>query len=455
MLNIRYRDNKVLYSTLMNLAVPIALQGLITSSLNLIDNIMIGQLGEAEFSAVGMANQLFFVFSALLFGFSSGAGAFIAQFWGVKDLLNIRKVLGFSLVFAVSSSLLFFFGSFFFPNKVIQIFSSDPAVIEFGKQYLTIVSFTFIFMAITVPHAAVLKTTEQTKLPMKISAYAFMVNIVLNYILIFGKLGFDPLGVKGAAIATCISRLFEMGLMLYFIYIKGNIVRGKISDLFSFSYSFAKRIIITASPVVVNEALWGLGMASYSVIYGHMGTTEYAALQVSNTIHFIFIMAIFSIGDAALVMIGKELGKKNEASAYIIACKLLQIGVVLGILSGTILALFSPLIIRIFNFTPQGKQFAMVILIIYGCSMWLKLFNGINIIGVFRGGGDTRFAMYTEVLTVWFIGVPLVFFSALILKLPLYMVVIITTFEELIKGIICYRRLISKKWMNNIIHDME
>jgi len=207
--------------------------------------------------------------------------------------------------------------------------------------------------------------------------------------------------------------------MLYFIYIKGNIVRGKISDLFSFSYSFAKRIIITASPVVVNEALWGLGMASYSVIYGHMGTTEYAALQVSNTIHFIFIMAIFSIGDAALVMIGKELGKKNEASAYIIACKLLQIGVVLGILSGTILALFSPLIIRIFNFTPQGKQFAMVILIIYGCSMWLKLFNGINIIGVFRGGGDTRFAMYTEVLTVWFIGVPLVFFSALILKLPL------------------------------------
>lgn len=455
MVNINYKDNKALYSTLINIAVPIALQGLITSSLNLIDNIMIGQLGEAEFSAVGMANQLFFVFSALLFGFSSGAGAFIAQFWGVKDLLNIRKVLGFSLVFTVLSSLLFFFGSFFFPNKVIQLFTNDPIVVEYGKEYLTIVSFTFILMAITIPHAAVLKITEQTKLPMKISAYAFVVNSVLNYILIFGKLGFDPMGVKGAAIGTLISRLFEMALMLYFIYIKGNIVRGKITDLFSFSSSFAKRIIKTALPVVVNEAMWGLGMAAYSVIYGHMGTTEYAALQVSNTVHFMFIMAIFSIGDAALVMIGKELGKQNETSAYTIACKLLQIGVVLGIFSGIVLAFLSPIIVKIFNFTSEGRQFATVILIIYGCSMWLKLFNGINIIGVFRGGGDTRFAMYTESLTVWLIGVPLVFFSALILKLPLYIVVVTANFEEIIKGIICYKRLKSKKWINNIIHDMK
>jgi putative MATE family efflux protein len=454
MVSIKYKENKALYSTLVHIAVPIALQGLITSSLNLVDNIMIGQLGEAEFSAVGMANQLFFVFTSLLFGFTSGAGAYIAQFWGIKDLINIKKVLGFSLFFTILSSTIFFLGSFFFPDKVILLFSKDPAVIRYGEEYLTIVSFTFILMAITISHAAVLKITEQTKLPMKISAYAFLINTVLNYVLIFGKLGFEPMGVKGAAIGTLISRLFEMVLILYFIYIKGNIVRGKISDLFSFSSDFAKRILKTAFPVVANEVLWGLGMASYGVIYGHMGTTEYAALQVSNTVHFIFIMAIFSIGDAALVMIGKDLGRKSEASAYDVACKLLKIGIVSGILSGIFLIIFSPLIVKLFNFTPEGRQYATVILSIYGCFMWLKLFSGINIIGVFRGGGDTKFAMYTEVATVWLVGVPLVFFSALVLKLPLYLVVIAATFEEIIKGIICYKRLKSKKWINNIIHSM-
>ncbi|NLK72323.1 MAG: MATE family efflux transporter [Clostridiales bacterium] len=454
MVNLRYRDNKVLYTSLINISLPIALQWFITSSLNLVDNLMIGQLGEAEFSAVGMANQLFFIYTSLFFGFTSGAGAFVAQFWGNRDLSNIKKVLGFSLIFTFIAGLIFFIASFIFPENVMRIFSKDAVVIEHGIKYLTIVSFTFLLMAITIPHASVLKITEQAKLPMKVSAAAFIINTALNYALIFGKFGFEPMGIQGAAYATIIARLCEMLLMLYFVYVKNNIVRGTFSELFSFNSHFAKRILTTAFPVVVNEAFWGLGMTTYGIIYGHMGTTEYAAIQVSNTIYTLFIMAIFSIGDATLILIGKELGQNNEKQAYANAIKLLSISVILGLLSGIVLIILAPVIVRLFNFTNSGKQFAAVILTIYGSVMWLKIFNGINIVGVFRGGGDTKFAMFTEVFTVWFVGIPLVLTGGLLLELPLFIIVLMAQFEEVAKAIICFTRLKSKKWINNIIHDM-
>lgn len=455
MVNIRLKDNKQFYSSLVNIAIPIAVQSIITSSLNLIDNVMIGQLGEAELSAVGMSNQLYFVQCMLLFGFTSGAGAFIAQFWGQRDLKNIHKVLGFSLLFCIVPSLIFFLVCFIFPQKMIHIFSNDINVLKYGKEYLKIVSFAFLFISITIPHIVVLRITEQTKLPMIISSIAFIANTVLNYIFIFGHLGFQPMGVEGAAIATLISRLLEMILILYFIYVKSNFISCKINTLFSFSVVFAKRILNTALPVVTNETMWGLGMASYAVAYGKMGTTEYAAIQVSNTIHSLFILAIFSIGDAALVMIGKELGKKNNEAAYSMSSKLLVLSILLGIIIGIVLIISSPFIVNFFNFTSDGRRYAMIILMIYGSTMWLKVFNGINIIGIFRSGGDTKFAMFTEVLSVWLIGVPIVFWGALVLKLPVYIVVVMAHLEEIVKGIVCFKRYRTKKWINNIINEIE
>lgn len=455
MVNIRYRDNQQLYSTLINIAVPIALQSIVTASLTLIDNLMIGQLGETELSAVGMANQFYFIHHMLIFGFTSGSTAFVAQFWGNRDLKNIRKVLGFALTMCFIASLLFFLASFLIPQHLIHIFSNDPDVIMNGKIYLKIVSFTFLTMGLAVPHMAVLRATEQSALPMKISILAFLTNIVLDYVLIFGKAGFPALGVKGAAIATLIARILEMSLILYFIYIKSNIISGKFSDFFSYSSNFAKHILRKAIPVVTNETLWGLGMAAYAVAYGKLGTTEYAAIQVSNTIHSLFILAIFSLGDASMVMIGKELGVKNEVKAYETASKLLVITILLGLFSGIILIIFSPAIVDLFNFTDEGKHYATIILMIYGFAMWIKVFNGVNVIGTFRSGGDTKFAMMTEVMTVWLIGVPLVFIGALILKLPVYIVVIMAHIEEVIKGLICLKRFLSKKWINNIIHGIE
>ena len=453
MVNIKYSDNKNLYKKLLNISLPIALSSIIMSSLNLVDNIMIGQLGETELSAVGMANQLTFVHHMLLFGFSSGGGAFISQYWGIKDLKSIKKVLGFTSTVTFLASIIFFSVSFFFPNQIIGLFTDDANVIPYGVEYLRIIAFTFFITSLSVPHVTALRITEQTGLPFKINSFAFVLNTVLNYALIFGNFGFPEMGVKGAAIATLCARLAEFLLIIYFVYFRKNIIAGSIKELFAFSKKFVRRILGTSLPVVTNEIMWGMGMAAYAVAYGKLGTTEYAAIQVSNTIQTLFILAIFSLGDACLVLVGQEIGRDKFDKAYTLATKLLFISVVLGAIFGSLLFVLSPLIVELFNFSDLGKSYALKILMIYSVLMPIKTFNGVNIIGTFRSGGDTKFAMLTEISTIWLIGVPVVFVSALVFHLPVHIVVILSATEEFSKAFICYKRVKSKKWINKLTHD--
>ena len=240
MVNIKYSDNKNLYKKLLNISLPIALSSIIMSSLNLVDNIMIGQLGETELSAVGMANQLTFVHHMLLFGFSSGGGAFISQYWGIKDLKSIKKVLGFTSTVTFLASIIFFSVSFFFPNQIIGLFTDDANVIPYGVEYLRIIAFTFFITSLSVPHVTALRITEQTGLPFKINSFAFVLNTVLNYALIFGNFGFPEMGVKGAAIATLCARLAEFLLIIYFVYFRKNIIAGSIKELFAFEGEFQR-----------------------------------------------------------------------------------------------------------------------------------------------------------------------------------------------------------------------
>lgn len=352
------------------------------------------------------------------------------------------------------TGLFFFTAAFFFPQSVISIFTQDQKVIYFGGQFISIISITFITTSISIPFVTALRTTEQAHLPLKISSCAFIINTFLNFTLIFGKFGFPSMGVIGSATATLIARSVELLLLIFVVVVRKNIVWGTIKDFFSFDFEFCKRVLKNAIPTTINETMWGLGMATYAVAYGRMGTTEFAAFQASNTIHSIFILAIFSIGDAILVLVGKEIGKNHFELAYEKAKKLLKLGVFTGMAAGFVLILVSPLVIQLFNFSQNGRHYISVILLIYGFAMWIKLFNGINIVGTFRGGGDTKFAMILEVACVWLVGVPLVFAGTLVLKLPIYWVVLLAHTEEFIKAIICFARFKSKKWINNLIHGI-
>jgi Na+-driven multidrug efflux pump len=262
------------------------------------------------------------------------------------------------------------------------------------------------------------------------------------------------MGIMGAATALLISRTLELVLVIFVIFVRKNILAGPVREFFAWRKNLVTRVLASALPVTVNETMWSLGMATYNAFYGRMGITEYASIQASNTINQLFILAIFSLGDALLILVGQRIGMGQMEYAFALAKRLLRIGIIVGLISGALLIISSHFIVCLFNFTEEGRYYMLWILAIYGCLMWLKLYGGLNIVGTLRCGGDTRFAMITEIGCVWGIGVPLVFIGVFLTDLPIHFIVMMAQAEEFGKSLICRHRFYSKKWLNNLIKDI-
>ena len=444
-------ENRQLYKKLARIAVPISIQGVVSATLNLIDNLMVGFLGEADLAAVGIASQIYFIHYLILYGFTSGTATFMAQFYGAKDYKNIRKVVGFSIVVAFCVAVVFFVSAFFFTDNILGIYSNDPRIIEMARPYVKIGTACFFFLAFSVPLEMAFKATQQTRVPLIVSTVVFSTNTCLNYIFIFGKFGAPAMGVAGAALATAIARFLEVLISLIFAHRKSNCFHGSYRDFFGWKKEMVLRIVKNSMPTTLNELLWSVGQSMYVAAFSRIGTTAYAAYQAAASINSIFSFAAFSVGDAALSLVGEKLGEGEREQTYILGKKLLKIGTVLGILVGLLLVLAAKPLVGFFSLTALGKTYAFRILVIYGLCMGLNLYNGINITGTLRGGGDTRFAMMAECSCVWLVAVPLAFLASQVLHVPIFIAVLMIKSEEVVKCIILTRRFISKKWVNNVI----
>lgn len=448
-------SNGKLVRMLGAIAAPIAAQSLIGSSLNLIDNLMVGSLGELELNAVGVSVQIFFVYWMLVYGFCSGAATFISQFYGADDFANIRKTTGFAMTVTMGVGILFFAAAMLCPHYILRVFTKFPEVIELGEEYVRCCAPTFLLIAVTQPLTVALRATQQTTVPLAASVLALSTNTVLNYMLIFGKFGAPALGVAGAAIATSIARVVELCLILVFVFGFKNKIAGSFREYFGYNKALAVKIIKNSLPTTINETMWGLGTSMYVAAFARIGITAGAAIQACNTINNIFSMAAFSLGDAVLILVGQRLGENKIREGYEIATKLIKVGLVIGVIMGGCTIVLGRPILSLFDFTPTGEDYAMKILIVYGAAFWLQLYNGIQITGTLRCGGDTRFAMFTEVGTVWLIGVPLAFLSALYFQLPIYFAVLAVKSEEAVKAVFLTKRYLGRKWLKNVINDIE
>ena len=444
-------ENKALFEKLAKIAVPIAIQGVVSGTLGLIDTIMVGFLGEAELAAVGIATQIFFIHYLFLFGFTSGTATFVAQFYGTRDTKNIRKVLGFAIAVAFCVGLFFFALSFFFTEQILRIYSDNPAVIAMAVPYVRVGSITFFFLAVSNPLEMAFKATQQTKIPMMISVMVFSTNTFLNYVFIFGKFGAPEMGVTGAAVATAIARFLEISLSIVFATRKNTGLVGPFSDFIGWNRDMLKRIVKNALPTTCNELFWSIGTSLYVAAFSRIGTTSYASFQAAQSINSIFSFAAFSIGDATLILVGEKLGEGDKEYAYALGKKLLKIGTIFGVLFGLLVVAFAYPMIHLFALSATGKAYGFKILLVYGLTMGLNLYDGINITGILRGGGDTRFAMFAEVGCIWCVAVPLAFAAALWWHLPIYLAVLCVRGNDLVEGIILTKRFLSKKWLNRVI----
>src|SRR6185503_9150440 len=321
-----YRDPEY-FSEVIKIALPIIAQQAMFSLLNMLGVIFVGQKGDASVAAVGLAGQVAFLLNLVHFGIISGAAMFTAQFWGRRDVPNLRRVLGLCLMLALSASLIFFILSQFFPSQILRIYSKDTAVIELGTSYIRTFSWAFIFFAITFSYSFVMRSTGNVKTPSIISVAALILSTFLSYSLILGRFGFPELGIQGAAVAAVIARLLECITLLLTIYAGKSPVAASLRELTNFDAKFFGKVIKPMLPVMLNELLWALGITTYNIIYGRMGTASYAAMNIVNTIEQVAFVLFIGVANATSVLVGNRIGAGKENEAYVYAGRSIGLGI--------------------------------------------------------------------------------------------------------------------------------
>ena len=443
-------QDKKFFSTMLRLAAPIMLQNMVFSSLGLVDGLMIGQLGEDAVAAVGVANQVFFLMQLLLFGISSGTAIFIAQYWGQNDLKRIQSVLGLGLLMSVLGSLIFSAGAIAAPLKVLGIYSTDTALLAQGESYLRVVAISYVFTAITFTFSSALRSTENVRLPMAISLITLSINTLLNYCLILGNFGFPALGVKGAAIATVASRTFETMLLLIITYKQKLPVAARISSFLNYKILPMGNFFKTLLPVIATEIAWSFGIATYNVVYARIGTESIAAINIAATLDRLIFVIFFGLGNACSIMLGNQIGSGKNDIAKDYGKKFLIIGASGAAIFGLLMLTLANPLLSLYKVSTTTIEYTFKILIAMAISLPIRSLNFMLLIGILRSGGDTRFAFIADAGMVWVVGVPLAFFGAFVLELPIYWVYPLVLIQEIVTVSLGLYRFLSGKWIHSL-----
>jgi putative MATE family efflux protein len=452
---IGFFSDREYYQRLVKIALPIAAQSFIMASLNMVGVVMIGQLGAVPLAAVGLANQIFFLLNLMLFGIYTGCAMFTAQLWGVRDIPNIRKVLGFALTLGGCAAAFFMLIAEVFPVFALSIYSLDPAVVAIGSVYLRIIGLSFMLYAISFGYSIVLRSTGDVQTPLIVTLISLSLNTLLSYALIFGKFGFPAMGVVGAGIAVVASRAVELALLLLLTYRKDSPAAGKLRELFSYDRKFAKKVLKPVLPVVANEILWSLGITAYSVVYARISTDSIAAMNIVVSIDQMALVLFNGIGHACAVLVGNRIGAGEEDQAFRYAARTEMLGMLGGVAVGSLVLVSSNLILSLYNVPPLVIEYAHKALIVLGCLLWLRAMNMIMFIGIFRSGGDTRFALILDGVIIWVVGVPLAFAGAFIFNLPVYWVYLLVMSEEITKWCLGVYRFFTRKWIHNLAETVS
>lgn len=455
-------NERMFYKSVLSIGVPVIFQQLLSSCLNMIDTIMVGRLGEISVAAVAVANKLVYVYNLVIFGLCTGLSIFVSQYFGAKEYSKIGKLSGFMYVCALIFGIIFTAVFALFAPNLIGLFVNDSPeivnmVISEGSEYLYIICFSIIIMGLSFAMSSLCRGVMMTKLPLYATVLSVLTNAVLNYVLIFGKFGFPQMGVKGAAIATVIARLAEFLMLVAIIYSpkSNNPIKTNLKNMFTFPKDFTLKLIKTASPVVVNETMWSLAQTAYVAIVGILGASAVAVIQISTTINNMFYSLIQGVSVACSVMVGSSIGAGDFALAKKYAWRFLFIAICVALSCGAVLIIFKGGIVSLFTLEEQTYPIMYKTLNVTACVMGLSMLNNIFIVGLFRSGGDTKFCMYVEALTLWLVGIPLLFVCVKFLNVPVYAAAALMQSDNFIKMFICFNRFVKGKWINRVIETND
>lgn len=450
-MNLSFFKDKAFIRQMLSLAIPVAFQQFISAGLNMVDVLMVGQLGETSIAALGLANQIFFLLIIFLFGITSGMAIFTAQFWGKRDVESIHKVMGISLTVSTLAGLLFSLAAILIPETILRFYTDDAAVIALASGYLRIVGVSYVFTAIVTSYYAVLRSITYVKLTVVVSVIALILKSILSYLLIFGIGGLPALGVRGAAYATAFGWILQLILILASIYALQTPLAVNPRYFFRFTRAFLFRVLGTAMPAAVNEVFWSVGITTYNAVYAHISTGAMAAVQINASIEEIAFVLFIGLGNACAIMIGNEIGEGKSDLAFEHSRRFLIIILLLALILGVGVLFVRAPVVGLYEISPEVAESAKKLMTIFALTIWLRSINFILFVGALRAGGDTKFAMFMEIASIWLVGVPAALIGGFVLHLPVEGVYLMVLSEELVKSFVITRRFISRKWIHDLV----
>lgn len=445
----KFIGTREFYRLALAVAVPLMIQQLITSSVNLVDNLMVGQLGDAALGGVASVNRFYIIATYGTNGVLAAAAIFIAQFYGARDEERMRQSFRFSLISAYAIMIPFFLLGILMPDYIVRFFTGDTEIIALGAAYMRLAAYTFLPMALSLSISSAMRAVGETRIPLVISAGAVLTNTLLNYCLIFGNFGFPRLGVEGAAIATLIARCLEASALLFVLWRFEFAFKTKMAQLFHVPLDLAKTILIKAAPLALNEVLWSLGMATLFKFYSTRGPEVMSGYSIATTISDIFFVLFSGMAAATTVMVSQPLGANKLDEARDHGYQLMGFSMMLSALFAVLMFSSSFIVPHFYQVSPAAKEVSVSVLRIMSVMFWIYMGNT-QCYFILRAGGDTRSTLFMDSGYMWTVNITIVGCFTYFTGVNIIVLYLIGQMTDIIKLIVAYSLVKKEKWVVNL-----
>jgi len=450
-----YTKDKNFYKTVAGISIPIALQGLITCGVNMMDTIMIGAVGETQLSAVSLANQFINVFHIFCMGIGMGASVLVARYYGMKDRVGLKNTVTIMLRLCLGMSVLFCTATLFFPRQIMLIYTAEEPVIYHGIQYLNYSVITYFLLGLSLTCTIVLRNVGQVRIPLYTSIGAFFINVGANYIFIFGKFGAPRMEAAGAALGTLIARIFEFIMICGYLFVKDTEIGFRVKDILNPVGNLWKEYMRMSIPVLISDGILALGNSSVAMIVGRLGESFVAASAIATVTQQLSSVVIQGFSQAGAIVTGYTLGEGNREKAYEQGYAFLGLGILFGFLaSGMILLIGGPMITA-YDLSAQTQEITWELMLAMGVIVVFQSTNSIMTKGVLRGGGDTKVLMTADNIFLWAASLPLGLLAGFVWHLPAFWICFSLKIDQVLKAVWCVIRLRSGKWIKKIKSSTE
>lgn len=445
-----YLGDKNFYMTILRIAIPVSIQQLITVGINLMDTIMLSSMGDAQLSASSQASQFINLFQIFCMGIGMGASVLTARFWGMQDKNSLRKAVTIMLRMVLGFATVFFLATFFAPQLIMQIYTTNAGTVDYGVSYLRWILPTYYCMGLSLTCTIILRSVGEVKIPLISSVIAFFINVFFNWVFIFGNLGAPRMEIAGAALGTLIARVFELVFICGFFFWKDKHIEYRIRHLFLPCKDLLSEYIRISIPVLISDGLLAFGNNSVAMIMGRIGDTFVAANSVTMVVQQLSSVLTQGISNASGIVTGHTMGRGNYDKAQKQGYTFLLLGAIVGCFAAVVILLIRGPIINYYQVSAEAKEISWSLMDSISFIVIFQAMNSILTKGVLRAGGDTKFLMAGDILFLWVASIPLGALAGLVWHWPPFWIYCMLKIDQILKCVWCFFRLRSKKWMKKI-----